>query len=154
MSLHKDPHHNSPEIHGALRAHGMKTDQPDILADAFRLGWAANTPNWEAQRCAECDCEFGGADCNWIKTPPLAGNSTEEKSEPEMQWIKTSDRLPKKPGKASYEYVDCMILVKGELKFSPWNCEHECWDDSSYDDWAYDALTPSHWMEIKRPMPK
>lgn len=23
----------------------------------------------EAPRCAECTCEHGGADCNWIKTP-------------------------------------------------------------------------------------
>ncbi|GAA6176885.1 hypothetical protein [Sulfitobacter pacificus] len=24
-------------------------------------------------RCAECDCEKGGEDCNWIATPPDAG---------------------------------------------------------------------------------
>jgi len=22
----------------------------------------------EAKRCAECDCELGGTDCNWIKS--------------------------------------------------------------------------------------
>lgn len=22
----------------------------------------------EPMRCAECDCEFGGVDCNWIMT--------------------------------------------------------------------------------------
>lgn len=24
----------------------------------------------DEMRCAECDCENGGSDCNWIKTPP------------------------------------------------------------------------------------
>lgn len=26
----------------------------------------------DTQRCAECNCEKGGADCNWIKPGPLA----------------------------------------------------------------------------------
>ena len=67
-----------------------------------------------------------------------------------MEWIKTADRLPEKPGLKSYEYVDCLIVVHGEVKLHPWNCEHMCWDDEHYDDWVYDPKTPSHWM----PLPK
>ena len=68
-----------------------------------------------------------------------------------MNWIKTSERLPEKPGVQSYEYVDCLILVKGDLKFRPWNCEHHCWDDEEYDDFAYEATEPSHWCKVTRP---
>ena len=50
--------------------------------------------------------------------------------EPHMsEWIKPSDRLPEKPGKSSYEYVECLIVRKGEVLMRPWNCEHQCWDD-------------------------
>lgn len=70
MSLHNRPEHNSPETIAALKAHGLATDRPDIMADAFRLGRASAAPDWQPQRCAECDCQFGGADCNWIKPGP------------------------------------------------------------------------------------
>jgi len=68
-----------------------------------------------------------------------------------IQWIKTSDELPKKPGIANYEYVDCVIFVNGEIKFRPWNCEHLCWDDEHYDDFAFEATKPTHWAKINRP---
>lgn len=68
MSLHNRPEFNGPEIIAALKAHGLDTDSPSQLSDAFRLGWMAAQPGWKPQRCAECDCEFGGADCNWIKS--------------------------------------------------------------------------------------
>lgn len=71
MSLHNKPEYNTPEIVAALRAHGLDPDQPNVAADAFRLGWAARDPDWVTPRCAECDCEFGGADCNWIKSPAI-----------------------------------------------------------------------------------
>lgn len=67
MSLHNKPEHNTPEIVAALRAHGMEVERPSMLSDAFRLGYASAQPEWKPQRCAECDCEFGAADCNWIK---------------------------------------------------------------------------------------
>lgn len=68
MSLHNKPEFNTPEIIAALRAHGMETDKPNMLSDAFRSGFLAAQPGWEPQRCAECDCEFGGGDCNWISS--------------------------------------------------------------------------------------
>ncbi len=67
MSLHNSPEHNTDCIIAAMKAHGLRTDGPDMMADAFRLGWAAAAPNWRPQRCDECNCEFGGADCSWIK---------------------------------------------------------------------------------------
>lgn len=69
----------------------------------------------------------------------------------EQGWIKTTDRLPEKPGKASYEYVDCLIVVNGEVLQRPWNCEHLCWDREDYDDFAYEALTPTHWQPLPTP---
>lgn len=66
MSLHRRPEHNTPEIVAALKAHGLP-DGPSQLADAFRLGWNAAQPGWKPERCAECNCEFGGLDCRWIK---------------------------------------------------------------------------------------
>lgn len=63
---HKKPEQNSAAIRAALIAHGLDPDKPSQLADAFRLGWMAAQPGWEAHRCAECDCVFGAADCNWL----------------------------------------------------------------------------------------
>lgn len=71
MSLHNRPEYNTPEIVAALRAFGIDPEKPSQLADAFRLGWTAAQPGWRPSRCAECTCEFGGAQCDWIKTPKL-----------------------------------------------------------------------------------
>lgn len=68
--------------------------------------------------------------------------------QPAQEWIKTSDRLPEKPGQKSYEYVDCLIFHKGEIKQRPWNCEHLCWDDEHYDDHYCDPLEPTHWQPL------
>jgi hypothetical protein len=68
MSMHNKPEYNTPEIIAALIAHGMSAQEPSMLSDAFRSGYLAAHTDWKSQRCAECDCKFGGADCNWIKT--------------------------------------------------------------------------------------
>jgi|GEM_PF-4776194 len=39
MSDHLKP--QSPELVAALRSHGLKSDEPSQLSDAFRLGWNA-----------------------------------------------------------------------------------------------------------------
>jgi hypothetical protein len=49
-------------------------------------------------------------------------------------WVSPKDHMPEKPGKASYEYVDCLIVYKNEVLMRPWNCEHLCFDDEHYDD--------------------
>lgn len=69
------------------------------------------------------------------------------------EWVKitTQDSLPKKPGLQYYEYVDCLIFHKGEKKFRPWNCEHQCWDTDDYDDFYCDAMDPSHYMIVTDP---
>ena len=69
-------------------------------------------------------------------------------------WIATSEKLPEKPGKDRYEYVECMIFHKGEIKLRPWNCEHLCWDDESHDDFFCDPKEPTHWMPLPAPPAK
>lgn len=64
------------------------------------------------------------------------------------QWIKPTDRLPTKPGKSDYEYVDCLIVHKGNVKMRPWNCEHKCFDDEEYDDYFCDAREVELWMAV------
>lgn len=67
------------------------------------------------------------------------------------EWVRTAERLPVKPGKADYEYVDCLIFHKSEIKLRPWNCEHLCWDDENYDDFYCAAGEPTHWMPLPAP---
>lgn len=67
MTLHNKEKFNPPGVISALKAHGLKTHLPCQLADAFRLGWLAAQPDWKPQRCENCNCEHGQADCNEIK---------------------------------------------------------------------------------------
>lgn len=67
-----------------------------------------------------------------------------------MEWIKTSDKLPEKPGLKNYEQIDCLVFHKGEIKHLVWNCEHLCWDDHTGDDFYCQPKEPTHWM----PFPK
>lgn len=68
-------------------------------------------------------------------------------------WIKITSlgSLPNGPGRETYEYVDCLIYHKGEIKMRPWNCEHLCWDDEDRDDFYCDAMEPSHYMIVPAP---
>ncbi len=59
--------------------------------------------------------------------------------------------LPKKPGLRDYEYVDCLILYKGEVLKRPWNCEHLCWDDEHYDDFFCHPTDPTAWTFLPAP---
>jgi hypothetical protein len=70
-----------------------------------------------------------------------------------LSWVMISNLgdLPKKPGKAAYETIDCLIFFKGEVIRSMWNCEHGCWDDAEGDDYAFDPLQPSHYLIIQPP---
>lgn len=70
-----------------------------------------------------------------------------------MKWIKinSAEDLPKKPGLAPYEQIDCLIWINDGPQFSVWNCEHGVWDDASGDDWMADPLTPSHYCIIDYP---
>lgn len=67
-----------------------------------------------------------------------------------LEWVSihTEDDLPKKPGKESYEYVECLIFHDGEVKYRPWNCEHRCWDDEEHDDFFCEAHAPSHYAVL------
>lgn len=66
-----------------------------------------------------------------------------------MQWTKTGDALPKKPGKESYEYVWCIIrMPNGDTLIRPWNCEHLVWDDEECDDFQFEATKPIAWIPL------
>ena len=67
------------------------------------------------------------------------------------QWVSTADRLPEKPSKEAYEYVECLIFHRGEIKLRPWNCEHQVWDDEAHDDFFCEATEPTHWMALPEP---
>jgi hypothetical protein len=56
------------------------------------------------------------------------------------EWIvpRSLADMPAKPGVESYEYVDCLILYRGELLMRPWNCEHHVFDDEQHDDFFCD----------------
>jgi hypothetical protein len=71
----------------------------------------------------------------------------------ERKWktIKTIDDLPKKPGLAPYEQIDCLILHKGEVKIRVWNCEHGVWDDEDGDDYFCGAMEPKAYMPLPAP---
>jgi hypothetical protein len=41
MSLHNKPEYNHEAVKSAMKAHGLETESPSVIADGFRLGWAA-----------------------------------------------------------------------------------------------------------------
>ena len=68
-----------------------------------------------------------------------------------MKWISVELKLPEKPGLASYEHVDCLIFIKGEILQRPWNCEHLCWDNAYGDNFEFNPKEPTHWMPLPEP---
>jgi len=66
MTMHNKPEFNQPDMIAALNAHGLETDTPSQLADAFRQGRLSAAPGWMPPRCEDCACDFGGADCDFI----------------------------------------------------------------------------------------
>ena len=108
-------------------------------------------------RCGNCGASSGLADYSpnaeaWntraVPQPPQEPTDAEVEA---AAWTKTTDRLPEKPGVGSYEHVECLIVIRGEVKFALWNCEHLCWDDNDGDDFLYHPTEPTHWMP--RPAP-
>lgn len=63
-----------------------------------------------------------------------------------MNWIKTNKELPKGNENLNYEQIDCLVVLNGRIQHLVWNCAHQCWDDADGDDYACDALKPTHWM--------
>ena len=72
----------------------------------------------------------------------------------QTDWTRTADALPsidliKADTGVTYgvnEHVDCYICIAGSVREQPWNIYHKCWDDTDYDDFAFEALAASHWM--------
>lgn len=53
-----------------LEGHGIDMGIREIENIADAIASALRREPVEPQRCAECDCESGGPDCNWIKWDP------------------------------------------------------------------------------------
>lgn len=70
----------------------------------------------------------------------IAGESARVAAAVAGAWIAPTSigDMPAKPGLASYEYVECLILHKGDLLLRPWNCEHKVFDDEAQDDFFCD----------------
>ena len=59
MTLHKRTFPEQATLTEALKSHGLETDTPSQLADAFRLGWQAAI-NHERSECAKVCDAMGG----------------------------------------------------------------------------------------------
>jgi len=71
-------------------------------------------------------------------------------------WIKTTDRLPAKPGNSSYEYVDCWIFVSGEVLKRAWDCKYKVWKSIKKGDFdlkGFKSTEPTHWQQFLPPVP-
>lgn len=71
-------------------------------------------------------------------------------AEGRVKWVfpKSIADMPVKPGKAAYEYVECLILRKGEILARPWNCEHQVFDDEAQDDFFCEWREVTAYMDL------
>lgn len=71
-----------------------------------------------------------------------------------VEWVYPKSRydMPAKPGNANYEYVDCLILHRGDLLFRPWNCEHLVFDSEDYDDFFCEWSEIEAYQIVQRPL--
>lgn len=67
-----------------------------------------------------------------------------------QRWIvpRTVGDMPAKPGIESYEYVECLVLYRGDLLLRPWNCEHQVFDDEHHDDFFCEWSEVSAYREV------
>lgn len=66
-----------------------------------------------------------------------------------LPWKATKEGLPEKSGKLNYEQIPCLVISKDVgITMLVWNCEHECWDDESGDDYECDALSVSYYLPL------
>lgn len=74
-----------------------------------------------------------------------------------IPWKSTEiDGLPPKPGVKNYEQIPCLVIRNGDYQILVWNCEHNCWDDESGDDYECDPLDVDHYIplsELSNPQP-
>ena len=66
----------------------------------------------------------------------------------ELNWIKTSDRLPEREPNKRYSQVWCLCVYEGEVMVLVFNHEHMVWDDRSGDDFFCSIGDVSHWMPL------
>lgn len=64
-------------------------------------------------------------------------------------WTKTTDGLPKKPGKKRYEgQIPCLVVRYGQIEILVWNCEDIDWYDRFGDEYECQPLAVSHWIPL------
>lgn len=63
------------------------------------------------------------------------------------QWISTKERLPTRFDNSNdYCQIDCLVVQRDCIKHLVWNCEHNCWDDDSGDDWYCEPMAVEYWQ--------
>jgi len=68
-----------------------------------------------------------------------------------MEWIKTSERLPKKSDSLIHSQTLCITYRNGNIEILVFNHYHQCWDDSSGDDFMYHIHEIEYWMPLPEP---
>ena len=96
----------------------------DLLTDIIDIGGLGGP-------CSEADC----VECGKVALKIQAAFA-EREARLVGQWVfpKSINDMPKKPGKEAYEYVECLVMHKGDMIARPWNCEYQVFDDEAQDD--------------------
>ena len=65
-----------------------------------------------------------------------------------MNWIKTSESLPKRKADVGYSQVPCLVYFRKQITILQFNHEHQCWDDEDGDDYCCDIESVDFWMPL------
>lgn len=65
-----------------------------------------------------------------------------------MNWIKTSEQIPLKTGKSSYEQIACLVVRNGDIRIAVWNFQECSWDTEDGDDFLCEASGCPYWAEL------
>lgn len=69
-----------------------------------------------------------------------------------MNWIPTAERQPERVPNQVYSQVACLVYRQysksSQIEILVFNHEHECWDDSTGDDYECEIGRVSHWMPL------
>ena len=104
----------------------------------------------QANRAANWYRHDDAATCTEAAARIQALETSLAEAEGRVKWVfpKSIADMPVKPGKAAYEYVECLILRKGDMLCRPWNCEHQVFDDEAQDDFFCEWSEITAYMEL------